>query len=122
MKKRLFNVLKRYGAILIVLLCYLAWVLITDIKIPCLIYQITSFQCPSCGITRMCLALSRLDFKSAFYYNPYLFVTLPIVLLCVIFGEVEYIRKGKFSLGKLKYLMTLEIVGFVIFGILRNFI
>ena len=122
MKKRLFNVLKRYSLILLVLLGYLAWVLITDIKIPCLIYQITSFQCPSCGITRMCLALSRLDFKSAFYYNPYLFVTLPIVLLCVIFGEVEYIRKGKFSLGKLKYLLNIAAAGFVIFGILRNFL
>ncbi len=122
MKKRLFNVLKRYGVILIVLLGYLAWVLITDIKIPCLIYQITSFKCPSCGITRMCLSLARFDFKSAFNYNPYLFVTLPIAAFCVAFGEVEYIRKGKFRLGKLKYLMMVAVIGFVIFGILRNFI
>ena len=122
MKKRLLNVLKRYSLILLVLLGYLVWVLITDIKIPCLIYQITSFQCPSCGITRMCLSLVKLDFKSAFYYNPYVLVVSPVVLFCVIFGEIRYICKGTYSLGKLKYLLNIAAVGFIIFGILRNFI
>ena len=120
MKKRIFNVLNRYAIILSVLLAYLVWILITDIKIPCIIYQITSFQCPSCGLTRMCLSLFRFDFKSAFYYNPYLFVTLPIILFCLIYPEVNYIKYGKYHLGKVKYLFYAEIFGLVVFGILRN--
>lgn len=120
MKKRFFSVVKRYGAILLVLVSYLIWILITDIKIPCIIYQLTSFKCPSCGITRMCLSMARFDFMSAFLYNPYLFFALPIALFCNLIGEIRYIKTGNYSLGKLKYILFLLLVGFVSFGILRN--
>ena len=33
--------------------------------IPCMFHQITGLYCPGCGVSRMCLALFRLDFVSA---------------------------------------------------------
>ena len=122
MKKRFFEAIKKHLIILSVLLAYLIWILITDIKIPCLVYELTSFQCPGCGMTRMVLSLLKLDFKSAFSYNPFILVTSPIILLCLIYPDVNYIKNGKYDLGKLSYLLYAEVAGLVIFGILRNFI
>ena len=122
MKKRLLKASKKYIFIFFLLFAYLIWILITDIKLPCMIYQLTGYQCPGCGLTRMCLALAKLDFKGAFYYNPYIFSTLPLFILCIVYPEIRYIKDEVYTLGKLKYLLYLLVIGFVSFGILRNFI
>lgn len=122
MKKRLLKASKKYIIIFSVLFAYLIWVLLTDIKIPCLIFQLTNYQCASCGLTRMCLSLFKLDFKSAFYYNPFLLITLPFNAFCISYTEINYIRQGKYKIGIFKYFLYIEVIGFVIFGILRNVI
>ena len=122
MKKRLLKASTKYVIVLSVLLAYLIWILLTDIKFPCMIYQLTGYQCPGCGITRMCLSLVEFDFKSAFYYNPFLFITAPLNLFCILYLEINYILKGKYRFGIIKYFLYLEVVGFILFGILRNVI
>ena len=121
MKKRFFIAIKKYLIIFAVLFAYLIWIFVTDIKFPCLFHQLTGFQCSGCGMTRMCLSLLKLDFKSAFYYNPYIFVTSPIILACFLIPEINYIRKGKYTISKFMCAVIIaELVGFVVFGILRN--
>ena len=122
MQKRFFKAMKKYLIILSVLLAYLIWILLTDIKIPCIVYQITGFQCAGCGITRMCLSLLQLDFKDAFYYNSFILVTLPVILACFIYADINYIRNGVYKLGKLRYVLYLEAIGLAVFTVIRNII
>ena len=41
---------------------------------PCYINEATGLNCISCGATRATLAMVGLDLKTAFYYNPFLFL------------------------------------------------
>ena len=120
MKKRFFIAIKKYLIVLSVLVAYLVWVLLTDIKLPCMIYQLTGFQCSACGITRMFLSILKFDFVSAFFFNPYLFVSLPILAVCILVTEINYIRNGKYNFRVVKYILFAELIGFIVFGVLRN--
>ncbi len=122
MRKRFFKVLKRYTIIFLIGLAYLVWILLTDIKIPCVINKISGIECPGCGTTRMVLSLIRLDFKSAFYYNPFLLITSPLLLFCLAYPEIKYIRTGKYTMGKLQPLLWIELGLAIVFCILRNII
>ena len=46
---------------------------------PCIFYQLTGLHCPGCGTGRSLLALLRLDFYSAFRYQPLFFLTYPLI-------------------------------------------
>ena len=48
--------------------------------IPCMFHILTGLDCPSCGISRMCMALLQLRFADAFRYNPAIFCLLPLLL------------------------------------------
>jgi hypothetical protein len=37
---------------------------------PCWIRELTGVPCPTCGATRSLLAFTKLDFPSAFHFNP----------------------------------------------------
>ncbi len=43
--------------------------------LPCHFKEFTGHPCPTCGTTRLVLALYRFDLKSAFFYNPFVFVS-----------------------------------------------
>lgn len=94
---------------------------VTGLRLPCAIYAVTGLCCPGCGVTRMCLALLRLDFAAAFRSNQLLFLSLP-VLAAVIGGQVySYIRYGRARLGKAANgVLILLIVAFLVFGVVRN--
>ena len=50
----------------------------------CLFKALLGIACPACGMTRAYTALLRLDFASAFYYNP-AWWTVPVAgLLCIL--------------------------------------
>ena len=120
MKERLRQTVKKYVVGLTVGALYAVWVLCTGIGIPCLFRTITGWQCPACGISRMLLSLLRLDFRAAYAYNPFLFVTAPLLLGCLIGSDVHYIKTGNSSLGKWIFLLWGEIVFALIFGVWRN--
>ncbi len=120
MKQRLISITKKYAIILAIGFAYLIWVLLTDIKIPCIFNLVFHLECPGCGITRMIVAIARFDFLAAFYFNPFIFVSFPLILLLIIYPEVKYVKYGSYSLDKLKPLVWIELAAALIFGVLRN--
>ena len=86
-----------------------------NFTIPCLFHEITNLYCPGCGITRMFLALFKLDFYQAFRYNPLVFVLL---ILSIVYFLVKKIGKLNFKFPNYIYYYLLVIV--IIYGILRN--
>lgn len=56
------------------------------LHLRCLIKALTGYDCPFCGFQRSVLALIRGDFVDAFYYNPFIYIISPyllILILCV---------------------------------------
>lgn len=45
--------------------------------ISCPVKQVLKVPCPACGMTRSFIALTRLDFKTSFFYNP---MTIPLII------------------------------------------
>lgn len=86
-----------------------------NFTIPCLFHEITNLYCPGCGITRMFLALFKLDFYQAFRYNPLVFILL---ILSIVYFLVKKIGKLNFKFPNYIYYYLLVIV--IIYGILRN--
>ncbi len=60
--------------------------------VNCPIKLCIGYPCPGCGMTRACLSIFRFDFKSAFHYNPFVFL-LPFLLWIVIFRQRPWISK-----------------------------
>lgn len=120
MRLRLKKVAKKYAIVLIIGVAYLVWVLCTDLKIPCIINVITGYDCPACGVTRMFVALFRLDFVAAYNYNKYLMINGPIILALIFYSDYRYIRTGSANLGWLNVILWLEIIMALAFGVLRN--
>ena len=120
-KKRLWTVIKPILEIGVVGICYYIFVLLTGFKIPCLIYLISRKYCPGCGITRMCLAMLRLDFHAAFHANPLLFILLPLMVVYGIWKGGYYVITGKQSNTKAEQIaVVIVFVVTIIFWIMRN--
>lgn len=121
-KKRLVTEITKLCVVFVSGLIYYFVVMLTAFKIPCLFHEITGFLCPGCGITRMIISITRLDFYSAFLYNKAVFLTIPIIF-CLIFSmERRYILTGSRKLTRLeKNLAWAEIALLVIFVVVRNF-
>ncbi len=101
---------------------YALFVHFTGVGIPCPIYSITGLQCPGCGISRMFLALLRLDISAAFQYNPVVLCLLPLLILVGARKIYLYIRYNKKKDRFCDALIWVMIVVLVLFGILRNII
>ena len=101
-------------------LAYLIFVLLTGIGIPCLINLTTGFKCVGCGISRMLISLVKLDFASAFKYNPFLFVTGPIIIAYLVACEIKYILHGNRNMGKWEIILWVELILAIAYMILRN--
>ena len=91
------------------------------IRIPCAFKTLTHLNCPSCGVSRICVSISHGDIKSAFYYNQVLVFLTPLIALYYIFYQIRYIRTGQRKISKLENnTMILIIVILIIYGIVRN--
>ena len=117
---RLRGLLLRDAAVLGVGLAYFLLVSLTGWGIPCIFYTLTGLQCPGCGVSRMLLSLARLDLAAAFGYNPFLLLTSPLLLFCLVLSDVRYVRSGNRSLGKWEILLWIEIALALVFAVLRN--
>lgn len=89
--------------------------------IPCLIHELTSLYCPGCGLSRMCLALLRLDLAAAFRANMAVFLLLVpgavlTVQLCIQYVKIGHVRPSR----RQAVVIGLVIVCLLLFGILRN--
>ena len=100
---------------------YLIFVFLTGLGIPCIFHLLTGLHCPGCGITRMFVALGRLDFAAAWDANPLILVLLPFLVGFSTWHLYEYIKVGKTRTPLFeKILIILAFVLTVVFGILRN--
>ena len=64
----------------------LIWLRMGGPSVPCVFHKLTGLECPGCGVTRMILALSRLDLQAAMKANAFLTVTLPYLTAALING------------------------------------
>lgn len=89
--------------------------------IPCLIRLRTGLFCPSCGVSRMCISILKLDLYSAYLYNRCLFCLIPVFLPIIIYNIYKYIKTGKTKPGRfLQFVYILIIIILIAFGIIRN--
>jgi len=120
MRERFILVAKKYLIVLTIGLAYLAWVLLTGLRIPCPVYSALGLKCPGCGVTRMIVSLVKLDFQAAFNYNSFLFLTSPVILLCIFVPEYHFIKYGEYKTGWIKYLIWAELLLTLAYGVVRN--
>ncbi len=122
-KKRFARVITFTSLILMAGLAYSAWIKYTGISIPCPINKLTGLQCPGCGATRMCLALMRFDFRSAFLFNPALFLLLVPLGAVFLESAATYVRTGTKKLKRWQSIVLyISIVVLFAHGIVRNFL
>ena len=94
-KKRLKRSLIWFGSILAVGVAYLILNRVTGLGIPCPLYATTGLLCPGCGISRMCVAISRLDIARALGCNALVFCLLPAAAVFAVIRWLRYIKTGK---------------------------
>lgn len=115
------KVIKNIFILIIIGLAYASLCSVTGLGIPCPVHYFTGLYCPSCGISRMCLALLSLDFQTAFHYNPCLFCLSPLIALLLIINVIQYIKTGHVKHNRFQmFFILFIIIILVVFGILRN--
>ncbi len=111
-----------FGALILLVVgaLYAFFMTFTHIGIPCVFNLITGLKCPGCGVSRMCLALIRLDFKAAFRANAAIFCLLP--MMAVTAGRLiyVYIKYGRRCDKAAQISIYCMIVILVVFGVMRN--
>ena len=123
MKRRLKKVIAISTALLLGGLVYALICGILGFGIPCVFYEVTGWQCPGCGVSRMCLSLLRLDFHGAFEANPVLLLLLPLLIAVAVDSIVRYVRTGSLrTKGWSAISVWIAVVILLVFGIFRNLI
>lgn len=121
MQKRLFRLLLWCGAGLCAGLLYALFIRVVGFGVPCLFHTFTGLWCPACGVSRMCLALLRLDFAAAFRCNPAIFVLSPLGIAVAVRQAWLYVKTGRPHLSKAEMgIITFLIVALLVFGVWRN--
>lgn len=91
--------------------------------VPCPIHALTGLRCPGCGVSRMCLALLRLDLAEAFRQNRCVLLLLPAFGYIAAFWCAGYVRSGDRLLrGSAKVTAIACVVLLAAFGIVRNLV
>lgn len=107
--------------LLVIGISYYIWIINTGICIPCMFRLVTGYKCPGCGITTMILSLSKFDLKDAFFANPFLFITGPLIIIELIYSMVKMNQNE--SLPKGNTIALYVYIAFLItFGVVRNII
>ena len=121
MKQRLKKVGRYTGSLLAAGVLYILLVSWLGFGIPCLFHTLTGLACPGCGVSRMCLALLRLDIAQAATYNLGLLLSLPFLAVLFFFWLIRYIRTGQTNLHRWQTVVLWSVlIWLLLFGILRN--
>ena len=118
-RERRQRTLRLYGGILLLGLAYLAFCLMTGLRLPCPFYTLTGLLCPGCGVTRMMIALARLDFAAAYAANQLLFITGPFILGLLVRDEYLWVKTGTRPRAPQKFYIAL-LICFTVFTVWRN--
>ena len=123
MKQRILKVIKISTAVLIAGCAYAVFFKLTGFGIPCLFRVLTGFECPGCGMTRMCTSLVMLDFRAAWSYNPAMMCLLPFGILLIANALQRYITTGRNITPKWETaVMIAMIVVLIVYGVVRNIV
>jgi hypothetical protein len=123
MTERIKKVVKPTAIVMAIGFIYIILHFSTGFSIPCVFHLLTRLYCPGCGMGRLCFSLLKLDFASAFKYNPVIFCILPVFAVFFAWHIYRYIRFGDSSFRKWENVLLYVIVGvLVVFGVLRNFV
>ena len=120
MEKRRNKVILGALILLTVGAAYAVFVILTKKSIPCLFHSLTGLKCPGCGVSRMFLALFRLDVKSAFIANGAILCLLPLMAATAARLVYVYIRYGTVRDKAAEISVWLMITVLLVFGIIRN--
>ena len=102
---------------------YALWVNLTHLSIPCPFHAIPGLQCPGCGVTRMCLALLRLDVSGAWKANPVLLLLLPLLGGLLGYRAVVYVRRGSVPTARWETLVWSGMAAvLLLWGVWRNIV
>ena len=99
----------------------LIWLRMGGPSVPCVFYKVTGLQCPGCGVTRMILALSRLDLPAALRANAFLTVTLPYLIALLLYSAYKWVRDEKAG-AKVEASAVIYCIGLILFGVIRNLV
>lgn len=92
------------------------------IMIPCVFNKFTGLECPGCGNTRAVIALARLDFKKAFFYNPIFPLEFFYIGWVYVIASINYMKGKCFSYQPpIKLMDIIFLAVFLLWGIIRNF-
>ena len=110
-------------ALLLAGLAYAALVRTTGAALPCPFHALTGLECPGCGVTRMCLALLRLDVSGAWKANPVLLLLLPLLGGLLGYRAVVYVRRGSVPTARWETLVWSGMaVVLLLWGVWRNIV
>ena len=122
-KQRLRRLSAGLALVLAAGLGYAGWVHLTHLAVPCPFHAVTGLWCPGCGVTRMCLALLRLDVSGAWKANPVLLLLLPLLGGLLGYRAVVYVRRGSVPTARWETLAWSGLaVVLLLWGIVRNVI
>lgn len=120
-KKRLMKLCIKGGILLLLGTAYYLFIRLTGWGIPCMVNYLTGTYCSGCGITRMCMALVKLDFAAALHYNALVTLFLPFLAVFGLRRMAIYVRTGNSGPDRLEsVLLTIAAILVVAFWILRN--
>ena len=120
-RKRLRRITIKTLLALCIGLIYTCFIKITGWGIPCVFHLITGLHCPGCGITRMFLALLKLDIVTAARYNLLVLCLLPFAIVLLFYKVWQYVKKGHTEASKAEKIGLIVIfILCVAFFILRN--
>lgn len=121
MRTRAKKVIQIGAALLLGGCTYAVFCDLTGFGIPCVFHLLTGLQCPGCGVSRMCLALLRLDLPGAWEANPVILCMLPLGAVLGVRMVLRYIRTGSsHPTAPEEWTMLAMTAVLVLFGILRN--
>lgn len=93
----------------------------TGLSIPCPFHAVTGLWCPGCGVSRMCLALLRLDFAAAWRANPLLLLLLPVLVGLLLRLAYGYVASGQVRLSRAHTVLVWTMVFLLfVYGVARN--
>lgn len=102
-------------AVTSILLCYTLF----GFGLSCMVHSLTGFSCPTCGCTRMAIAILHGNIHQAFRYNPFVFITFPVVGIVTCISVYRYVFYGYLYKHIDKLMITYAIM-LLAFGIIRN--
>ncbi len=118
-KERRKRLLLGTAGVLALCLMYVLFIEYGPLDKSCKLYKLTGFSCSGCGITRMGHAIVSGQFYQALRYNPFIFLSIPVIIGLYLFGAYRYIRYNSKNDWIIRALLIYAVLLFA-FGIIRN--